>query len=92
MSQYVYYCGSQRSRRKMDSTYNPLVQGAISAIRIYNQDGYKPMAQLVFALGKEVTIEWDNVEQRKKYAAGINAYTYIYDEREKCSFNDWICP
>lgn len=58
--------------------------GAVSTIRIYidENDGYTIMAQLAFAFGETVIIRWDDVEQRKKYSKGINAYTFIKDERE----------
>ena len=62
-------------------TYTPEANGVVTAIRIFNKDGYKPMAELTFAFGGSTIIEWDNVEQREPYLKGINAYTYIFDER-----------
>ena len=58
--------------------------GAVSTVRIYisEEDGHSIMAQLAFAFGETTIIRWDDVEQRKKYSRGINAYTFIKDERE----------
>lgn len=68
----------------------------VYAVRIFNKDGYKPMAELAFGeggkpTGETITIEWDNIDERNKYV--INAYTFIYDERElvkKKSFYEYI--
>ena len=58
--------------------------GAVSTVRIYisEEDGHSIMAQLAFAFGETAIIRWDDAEQRKKYSRGINAYTFIKDERE----------
>ena len=64
--------------------YNPTEHGVITAIKIFEgDDGHTPMATLAFAFGGTATIEWANVEQREAYASGINAYTLMYDMREK---------
>lgn len=65
----------------MLKAYDPTINGAVVAIRIYLKDYHSPMAELAFAFGGTVTIEWDNVIQRKKYESGINAYTLIFDTR-----------
>ncbi len=61
---------------------------AVNAIRIY-WDGITPMADLKFAYGEPVTIQWNDAKERAKYANGINAYTLIYDEREKPKWEDF---
>lgn len=64
---------------KQKKEYNPAVDGGITAIRIRGFN--PPMALLAFANGGTVSIEWTDIEERQKYAPGINGYTYIYDER-----------
>lgn len=59
--------------------YDPLRDGAVVAIRIYGTGS--PKAVLAFAFGGSVEIEWSVVSEREKYKSGINAYTYIFDER-----------
>ena len=72
-------------------TYDPMTDGAIIAIRIYLQNGYQPMAELAFAFGGKVTIRWDDVIMRNKYAPGINAYTLMFDERTRFTkFEDHV--
>jgi len=61
--------------------YDVNKQGPITAIRITEEGSSLPQAVLVFAHGGSVTITWTNIEQREKYAEGINGYTLIYDER-----------
>ena len=51
--------------------YNPMTHGAIIAVHIYLEDGYKPMAELAFAFGGTETIHWDDVEEREPYLKGI---------------------
>ena len=71
--------------------YNPRKDGVITAIRIYNDKGkIFPMAELAFAFGGKATIEWTNPEQRKSYKDGINGYTFIFDERNKGDFEQYI--
>lgn len=68
--------------------YNVNEQGVITAIRIfYKEDGVTPMAELVFALGGSVTIEWTNAKIRKEYEKGINGYTFFFDERIEIESN-----
>ena len=74
------------------SGYNPTIHGAVVAIRIYFMDDRNPMADLAFAFGGTVTIEWTNVTQREKYSKGITGYTLIYDLRPKDSFSAWVKP
>ena len=57
----------------------------VYAIRIFNENDYKPMAELAFGdggrpNGETITIEWDDINEREKYV--INAYTFIWDERD----------
>lgn len=59
--------------------YDPTIDGAVVAIKI--SDTLPVKATLAFAFGGTVEIEWDRVDQRETYSAGINAYTVIYDER-----------
>ena len=55
------------------------------------QNGYQPMAELAFAFGGKVTIRWDDVIMRNKYAPGINAYTLMFDERTRFTkFEDHV--
>ena len=70
--------------------YNPTEHGAITAIKIFTaDDGHTPMATLAFAFGGTATIEWADAKQREIYASGINAYTLMYDNRDKpLSFKD----
>lgn len=72
--------------------YNPTKHGTVVAIRIYLENGHQPMAELAFAFGGTETIHWDDIAEREKYSAGINAYTLIYDERPKREFKDWVKP
>lgn len=67
-----------------EEPYDVKKLGAVSTVRIYisEEDGHSIMAQLTFAFGETTIIRWDDVEQRKKYSKGINAYTFIKDERE----------
>lgn len=68
----------------------------VYAVRIYNVDGYKLMADLALGdggrpNGEVVTILWDSITMREKYL--INGYTFIFDERDivkKLSFKDYI--
>lgn len=69
----------------------------VYAIHIFLKDGYKPMATLAFGdggrpTGETVTIEWDNLTQRRQYY--WNAYTLVYDDRTKAvsidSFDKYI--
>lgn len=57
----------------------------VYAMRIFLQDGYRPMAELAFGdggrpNGETITIPYDNVDERNKYV--INSYTFVWDERE----------
>ena len=74
-------------------SYNPREYGAVVAIRIfydYDNFGYTPMAELAFAFGGTEIIPWDEPAERERFSAGINGYTYIYDERPKRQFADWV--
>ncbi len=74
-------------------TYDPNTSGVIVAMRIfYAENGFTPMAELVFAFGRSKTIRWDVIEENEIYLPGINAYTLIYDERPKKEFNEWKHP
>lgn len=66
---------------KPKNSYNPLIDGGITAIRIFEKNGGLPQAELIFAFGKRRTINWVNIEERKLYEPGINGYTFILDER-----------
>lgn len=71
--------------------YNPMIHGAVTAIHIWLDNGYKPMAELAFAFGGTKVINWDNVSERKKYKDGITAYTIMYDERaESVPFENYV--
>lgn len=82
----------KETRRKNIERYNPARDGAVNAIRIFYADGtITPMAELAFAFGDKVIIQWDLPSERDAYDSGINAYTVIYDERPKRpDFNDWV--
>ena len=68
----------------------------VYAIRIFNKDGYKPMAELAFGeggkpTGETVIIPWDDIAERSKYV--INAYTCVWDERyipTNMTFNEYV--
>jgi len=70
--------------------YNPSVNGAVVAMRIFFGNDRVPMAELAFAYGGTQTIEWTNVDQRMVYSSGINGYTLIYDERDKADFQSQV--
>lgn len=70
--------------------YTPDKYGIVKAIRIFLADGYKPYATFAFAFGGTVTIDWANIKEREKYMPGINAYTFIIDERMKNKFEDYV--
>ncbi len=71
-------------------TYEPSKDGAITAIRIFYENDRTSMAELAFAFGGTVVIEWTNVDQRNTYKKGINGYTFVFDEREKGDFNSFV--
>ena len=65
----------------------------VYAIRIYLENGYKPMAEIAFGNGgrpngETKIIPWDEPEARNEYV--INAYTFVWDERINKSFNEYI--
>ena len=68
----------------------------VYAVRLFLEDGYKPMAELAFGEGgrpngQTTIIHWDNISEREKYC--INAYTFIWDERpvvRKKTFHDFV--
>lgn len=70
--------------------YNPATHGIITAIHIYLEDGYQPMAELAFAFGGTKIIHWDNIVEREFYAEGINAYTIMFDDRAKLPFENYV--
>lgn len=72
--------------------YRPEFDGAVTAVKIYLKDGYKPMAKLAFAFGGIFVFEWDRCDIREIFESGINAYTIFYDERTERPFSDWIKP
>lgn len=75
------------------NTYDPSTSGVVVAMRIfYAENGFTPMAELIFAFGKSKIIRWDVIEERETYLPGINAYTLVYDERPKREFNEWKHP
>lgn len=70
--------------------YMPQHDGAITAVRIWLEDGYKPMAELAMAFGGSVIIEWDRCDLRELFEAGINAYTIFYDTRSILPFREHV--
>jgi hypothetical protein len=70
--------------------YEPSKDGAVTAIRIYYKNDRTPMADLAFAFGGMVTIEWTNPAQRDIFKIGMNGYTLIFDEREKADFISFV--
>ncbi|MCM1224635.1 MAG: hypothetical protein NC548_60330 [Lachnospiraceae bacterium] len=72
--------------------YDPMYDGAVTAVRIYLKDHYKPMADLAFAYGGTFTFEWDRCDIREMFMPGITAYTLMYDTRCSRPFTDWIKP
>ena len=66
----------------------------VYAVRIFNKDGYKPMAELAFGdggrpTGETTIIHWDDISEREKYC--INSYTLVWDERTKGkSFDEYV--
>ena len=72
--------------------YSPEKDGVVTAIRIFFQNDRRPMAELAFAYGGTVTIDWSCSAERKQFESGINGYTLIYDERPKADFSTWVKP
>ena len=69
---------------------NQNVRGTAVAVRLYlAEDGHTPMADIKFAFGSPVTIQWANIAERTKYQNLITAYTLWYDERPKRNFDLW---
>jgi hypothetical protein len=68
----------------------------VYAVRLFLKDGHQPMAELAFGEGgrpngETEIIEWDVPAERERYY--INAYTFIWDEREvvkNYTFNEFI--
>ena len=77
----------------MRKEYDTAAHGVVVAMRIfYAENGFTPMAELVFAFGRSKTIRWDVIDERETYLPGINAYTLVYDERPKKKFEEWKHP
>lgn len=73
------------------NTYDPMKNGAIIAVRIYEDNSSLfPKAEFAFAFGGTETIDWANTEQRESYMKGVNAYTFVFDERKKREFKDYV--
>lgn len=70
--------------------YDPLIDGAVTAIRIANRDGHQPIATLTFAFGGSFSFEWDRLDLREFFSKGITAYTFFYDTRAMTSFKSWV--
>lgn len=62
----------------------------VLAIRIYYGLNHTPMADLYMGDGVVETIQWTDVDQRKKFLKRINGYTLIYDERPKREWSEWL--
>lgn len=65
----------------------------VYAIRIFYENGYRPMAELAFGEGGRPTgetkiIYWADITEREQYY--INAYTFIWDERLPYTFQEYI--
>lgn len=65
----------------------------VYAMRIFNMNGYQPMAELAFGdggkpTGETITIHYDDINERNKYY--ISAYTLVWDERVAISFNKYV--
>lgn len=75
-----------------EEPYDPRKHGAVEAIRIFmdEEKHISPMAELAFAYGGTVVIDWVNPVHRQRYMSGISGYTLIYDERPRREFKDWI--
>lgn len=74
----------------MNQIYDPTIHGIVTAVHIYLEHGYKPMAELAFAFGGTATIHWDNIKEREIYMKGINAYTIMCDDRAKFPFEKYV--
>ena len=62
----------------------------VMAIRIYYGSAYTPMADLLCSDGVVETIQWTDVKARKEFEQYITGYTLIYDQRDKCGWDDWF--
>ena len=66
----------------------------VYAIRIFEQNGYQPMAELAFDDGGRVTgettiIHWDDISEREKYC--ISSHTLVWDERTRGkAFSEYV--
>lgn len=67
--------------------YNVHKDGAVVAIRIKEGEIF-PVAEIKTVSGKIFNITWTNKEERDSFAQGINGYTFIYDERQRVSFEE----
>lgn len=74
----------------MSRNYDSRIHGAVIAIYIYLEDGYKPMAELIFAFGGAEIIHWDDIKEREAYMKGINAYTIMCNDRAKFPFEKYV--
>lgn len=72
--------------------YDPEKHGIVTAIRIYEEypNSQNVKADLALYFGGLVTIDWLNPEHRERYKKGINGYTYIYDERLRPYFDEFV--
>lgn len=76
---YCRLTACNKSKSKTEKRY-------VYAVRIFEQDGYQPMAELAFGdggrpTGETIFIHWDDISEREKYY--INSYTLVWDERTK---------
>lgn len=74
--------------------YDPKKDGAVVAIRIFEDTNnpWSPKAEIAFAFGGTAMIEWTCPDEREPFLAGINGYTFIFDERKKHEFKDFVKP
>ena len=78
----IWYCEEDYIELVDEITdYTVEKYGVVVAMKLFLVDYHIPYATLAFAFGGTVTVEWDVVENRKKYESGINSYTLVYDER-----------
>jgi len=62
----------------------------VIAIRIYYGLNSTPMADLRMNDGVVEHIQWNDIKARKNFEPMINGYTFVYDERPKRKWEEWL--
>lgn len=65
----------------MKMNYDPIVNGTVTAVELYDGKHGTVMSKLAFAFGGVDTMPWKLAQE--KYAKGITAYTVMFDKTTK---------